>query len=156
MVRWNSTDISEEPIASCFSACHLLSCWFLAWLFLRPWIWRRHVPPTFNGLYGVIYHKIVPLMIIPVRTSNPACFLVWETPCIGLKWTWELQPSMMYARAPTDVSISDALRSQGRAVAETCSASVGFSYRTSETRQRDQHACPRPVFKSPDCLDNLF
>jgi hypothetical protein len=27
------------------SACYLLSRWYLAWLILRPWRWRRHVPP---------------------------------------------------------------------------------------------------------------
>jgi hypothetical protein len=27
------------------SAFHLLSCWFLAELILRPWRWRRYVPP---------------------------------------------------------------------------------------------------------------
>jgi hypothetical protein len=44
------------------SACHLLSRWFLAWLILRPWRWRQHVPSkrrlTFNGLHGVISQKI--------------------------------------------------------------------------------------------------
>jgi hypothetical protein len=38
------------------------SCWFLAWLILRPWKWRRHVPPkrrlTFGGLHSVICYKI--------------------------------------------------------------------------------------------------
>jgi hypothetical protein len=38
------------------------SFWFLAWLILRPWRWRRHVLPkrqsTFNGLHGVIAQKI--------------------------------------------------------------------------------------------------
>jgi hypothetical protein len=41
---------------------NLLSRWFLGRLILRPWKWRRHVPPkhrlTFNGLYGVISQKI--------------------------------------------------------------------------------------------------
>jgi hypothetical protein len=36
--------------------------WFLDWLILRSWIWRRHVPPkrrlTFNGLHGDISQKI--------------------------------------------------------------------------------------------------
>jgi hypothetical protein len=36
--------------------------WFLAWLIIRPWRWRRNVPPkrrfTFNGLHGVIFQKI--------------------------------------------------------------------------------------------------
>jgi hypothetical protein len=34
------------------------SCWFFAWLILRPWRWRRLVPPksrlTFNVLHGVV------------------------------------------------------------------------------------------------------
>jgi hypothetical protein len=38
------------------------SCWFLAWLFLRPWKWKRHVSPRlqliFNGLHGLISQKI--------------------------------------------------------------------------------------------------
>jgi hypothetical protein len=37
------------------------SPWFLAWLILRPWKWRRHVPTkrrlTFSGPHGVIYQK---------------------------------------------------------------------------------------------------
>jgi hypothetical protein len=36
-------------------ACRLLSIWFLAWLILRLWRWRRHDSPkrwlTFNGLH---------------------------------------------------------------------------------------------------------
>jgi hypothetical protein len=32
--------------ATCSSeTCHLLSRWFLAYLILSPWRWRRHVPP---------------------------------------------------------------------------------------------------------------
>jgi hypothetical protein len=37
------------------------SSWFLAWLYLRPWRLKWHVPPkrrlTFNGLHGVISQK---------------------------------------------------------------------------------------------------
>jgi hypothetical protein len=37
------------------------SRWCRAWLILRPWRWRLHVPPkhrlTFNGLHGVISQK---------------------------------------------------------------------------------------------------
>jgi hypothetical protein len=44
------------------SVCHLLSRRFSAWLILRPWRWRQHIPPklclTFNGLHGVISQKI--------------------------------------------------------------------------------------------------
>jgi hypothetical protein len=39
----------------------LASCWFLAWIILRPRRRRRHIPPkrrlTFNGLHGVISMK---------------------------------------------------------------------------------------------------
>jgi hypothetical protein len=38
------------------------SCWFLAWLFLRPWGWERHISPKrqliLNGLRGVIFQQI--------------------------------------------------------------------------------------------------
>jgi hypothetical protein len=54
---------------------HLFSCWFLARLILRPWRWRRYVPPkhrfTLNGLRGVISRKIVLFITTAVRTSNP-------------------------------------------------------------------------------------
>jgi hypothetical protein len=40
-----------------YSACHLLTCWFLLKLFLLPWGWRRNVPPRrrlqLNRLHGV-------------------------------------------------------------------------------------------------------
>jgi hypothetical protein len=43
-----------------FSACHLLSRWYLARL-IQPWRWRQYVPPksrlTFNGIHGVIFQK---------------------------------------------------------------------------------------------------
>jgi hypothetical protein len=48
----------------------------LAWLILRPWRWRRYVPPkrrlNFNGLHGVISQNIVVLITTAVRTSNPS------------------------------------------------------------------------------------
>jgi hypothetical protein len=35
--------------------------WFLAWFILRPWTWRRYVPPkiqlALTGLHGVISQK---------------------------------------------------------------------------------------------------
>jgi hypothetical protein len=30
---------------TCYSACHLLSRWFVARLIFRPWRWRRYIPP---------------------------------------------------------------------------------------------------------------
>jgi hypothetical protein len=37
------------------------SCWFLDWITLELWIWRRYVRPksllTFIGLHGVIFQK---------------------------------------------------------------------------------------------------
>jgi hypothetical protein len=51
------------------------SCWFLAWLNLRPWRRRRYVPPrrrvTFNGLHGVISQKTEFFITTAIRTSNP-------------------------------------------------------------------------------------
>jgi hypothetical protein len=45
---WNSSN----------SSCQLLSRLYLARFILRPWRWRRYIPPkrrlTFNGLHGVI------------------------------------------------------------------------------------------------------
>jgi hypothetical protein len=44
-------------------------------LFLRPWRWRRYVPPkrrlTLNILHGVISQKIVLFITTAVKTSNP-------------------------------------------------------------------------------------
>jgi hypothetical protein len=37
--------LQGRRISQASSACHLLSSWFLAWLILRPWRWRRHAPP---------------------------------------------------------------------------------------------------------------
>jgi hypothetical protein len=47
-----------------------------AQLILRPWRWRRYVPPkrrlNFNRLHGVITQKIVFFITTSVRTTNPA------------------------------------------------------------------------------------
>jgi hypothetical protein len=52
-----------------------LVCWVLAWLFLLPWRWRRHVPPKrrlpFNRLDGVISQKTEIFITTYVRTSDP-------------------------------------------------------------------------------------
>jgi hypothetical protein len=66
------------------SACHLFLHWFFARLTLRPWRWRRYVPPkrrlTFNGLHGVISRKIVLFITTAVRTSDPTYMvrIIWE------------------------------------------------------------------------------
>jgi hypothetical protein len=58
------------------AACHLRSRWFLAWLILRPWRWRRYVPPkrrlAFNWVHCIISQNIVLFMTTGVKTSNPA------------------------------------------------------------------------------------
>jgi hypothetical protein len=61
-------NVSEKHVASIFRVkeyaklCHLLSRWFLAWLILRPWRWRWHVPSkrllTFNRLHGFLSKNI--------------------------------------------------------------------------------------------------
>jgi hypothetical protein len=63
VVCWKSTDVLEEHVAPIFMVKESCSSWFLAWLILWPWRWRRwHVPPkcrsTFNTLHGVISQKI--------------------------------------------------------------------------------------------------
>jgi hypothetical protein len=64
------------------SACHLLTCWFLLKLFLRPRRWWRYVPPKrrlhLNRLHGVISQKMI-LFIIP--TCFPSKYLS-ETDCV--------------------------------------------------------------------------
>jgi hypothetical protein len=50
-----------------------VSCWFLTWLILRPWRWRRFVPlkcrSIFTGLRGVMSQKIELFeLLIFVRT----------------------------------------------------------------------------------------
>jgi hypothetical protein len=68
-------------------ACHLLSRLFVAWLVLRPWRWRRYVPPkrrlTFNVLHGVIYQKIELFITTAVGTSNPTQKLMLAHPSTG-------------------------------------------------------------------------
>jgi hypothetical protein len=56
------------------------SRWFLASLILRPWRWRRHLPPkrllTCNEIRSVISQKIKFFITTAVRTSNltqPVC-----------------------------------------------------------------------------------
>jgi hypothetical protein len=60
------------------SACHLLSSWFLARLILRPWRWRRYVPPkrrlTLNVLQGVISQKIEVFITTAVRNIKSYIF----------------------------------------------------------------------------------
>jgi hypothetical protein len=55
--------------------CDMLSRWFLPWLSLWPWRWRRHVPPkcqlTFDRLHGDISQKIERFITTTMRTSNP-------------------------------------------------------------------------------------
>jgi hypothetical protein len=56
-------------LATCLLAGFLLN------LFLRPWRWRRYVPPKrrlkLNGLHGVIFQKMILFLTTAVKTSNP-------------------------------------------------------------------------------------
>jgi hypothetical protein len=64
------------------------SCWFLAWLILRPRRWRRYVPLkrqfTFSGLQGSISQKIEIFITTAVRTLNPTCVLSFQEIVIDL------------------------------------------------------------------------
>jgi hypothetical protein len=78
-VRWNSTDVSEEHVASILLYLLPASRCFLACLIIRPWIWRRHIPPkrrlNFNRLHGVIQQKIDLFIITGVKASYPTQLL---------------------------------------------------------------------------------
>jgi hypothetical protein len=90
VVCWVATDVSEEHIASLFrveeifSACHLLTCWFLLKLFLRPWSWRRYIPSKrrlqLNRLHSIISQKMILFITTAVKTSNPTktVFVLWH------------------------------------------------------------------------------
>jgi hypothetical protein len=56
------------------NACHLLTCWFLLKLFLRPWRRRWYVPPKrqlqLNRLHGVTSQKVILFITTAVKTSN--------------------------------------------------------------------------------------
>jgi hypothetical protein len=47
-------------------------------LFLKPWSWRRYVPPKrrlkLNGLHAVISQKMILFITTAVKTSNPTMF----------------------------------------------------------------------------------
>jgi hypothetical protein len=68
VVRWKSTDVSEEQIFCLLPD----SGWFLAWLTLRYWRWRRHVSTkhrlTFTVLHSIISQKIELFRTTAVRT----------------------------------------------------------------------------------------
>jgi hypothetical protein len=61
------------------SACHLLTCWFLLKLFLRPWRQGRYVPPKrrlqLRRLHGVTSQKMILFITTAVKTSNPTQYL---------------------------------------------------------------------------------
>jgi hypothetical protein len=70
VIFWDMTPCS--PLSFNFATSLLAG---LLNLFLRPWIWRRYVPPKrrlkLNGLHGVISQKIILFITTAVKTSNP-------------------------------------------------------------------------------------
>jgi hypothetical protein len=66
------SQIKNQRVSS-WQAEHASRC-FLAWLILRPWSYRRHIPPnrvTFNGLQDVITEKIELFITTGVKSWNP-------------------------------------------------------------------------------------
>jgi hypothetical protein len=64
VVRWVAIYVSEEHIASIFRVEEIISPpAYLLKLFLRPWRWRRYVPPErrlqLNRLHGIISQKMI-------------------------------------------------------------------------------------------------
>jgi hypothetical protein len=72
-----------------------LACSLLCWTILRPWRWRRYVPPKrrvpLNALHSVISQKKILFKTTAVKTSNPIyqhmCFRNYES---GSRLTWTL------------------------------------------------------------------
>jgi hypothetical protein len=83
VVRWVEPDVSEEHIASVFrveeefskpASCLATACSLVCWTILRPWRWRRYVPPKrrmqLNVLHGVISQKMILFITTAVKTSS--------------------------------------------------------------------------------------
>jgi hypothetical protein len=78
---------SSLPLTFCFLyisgflAWHLLTCWFLLTLFLRPWRWRRYVPPKrrlqLNRLHGVISQKMILFTALTIVNTIIHCAYWW-------------------------------------------------------------------------------
>jgi hypothetical protein len=77
--RYSSTILDLDTRWRWVVCLLLASWWFLAWLIILPWIWRRPVPPerllTFNGLDGVISQKtqLFTSILNPMRNQTPGC-----------------------------------------------------------------------------------
>jgi hypothetical protein len=76
-----SDKIFPYYVSSANSASNVLSRWFLAQFILRPWRWRRYVPPkcrlTFNELHDIISQKTVLFITTAVWTSNPTLLFLF-------------------------------------------------------------------------------
>jgi hypothetical protein len=66
-----------------------LACWFLLKLFLRPWRWRRYVPPKrrlqLNRRHGITSQKMILFITTAVNTSNPT---TGNCPTVTNIWSW--------------------------------------------------------------------
>jgi hypothetical protein len=78
-VVWNITPRNPLKVNRHYGGtCRLcflsVSCWFDAWLILRPRRWRRHVPPkrqlTFNGLSSRTIALGSTQLLIEISTRN--------------------------------------------------------------------------------------
>jgi hypothetical protein len=83
------------------SACHLLSLWFLAWLFLRPWRWRWPDTPkrrlTSNRLHGVITTAEDNLKSYIGRSDDCDAYKKW--------WYWLIRELIFVIHTPREVTI---------------------------------------------------
>jgi hypothetical protein len=97
-MKWKN--LSSGILRSAIRCKLTISRWFLAWLILRPWRWRRHVSPkrrlTFNGLQCLISHKME-LFITPLWERQIlhgklliACFLFVVCLAYYRPWWWRL------------------------------------------------------------------
>jgi hypothetical protein len=76
----------QAHLATCF-------CWFLAWLTLQPWRWRRYFFPKFWALsksHSIASQKTALFIAIATRTPNTIYISHWFCPLSLHQWIWEL------------------------------------------------------------------
>jgi hypothetical protein len=91
---------------------------FLSWLILRPWRWRRHVPPkrwsTFSGLHGFISQKMERFETTAYCNNNCSLRYIWRTGGSIVDWGATLQAGrsrVQFPMKPFNISMAIALGS---------------------------------------------
>jgi hypothetical protein len=70
-----ASSITQNFLPADYSACHLISHWYLAWL-IQPWRWRQCVPPKHRLTFNVL-HSAVSQKVFLFKFSDARCAPVW-------------------------------------------------------------------------------